>query len=139
MRLPFLRRRPRVEMMDPDATVEWMRSHRQQLAADVGEEAARGIIDAFLRDQKRPRRERREWLAYLFDDAPSHPTPFAMTGEESEGKTETDHRLTGLVAQKDWPGVERHLLARGTSPEAVADLIRHLIDGPSPAMDEGPK
>lgn len=136
MRLPFLSPRRRVEMMSPDATVEWMRSHRQQLAADVGQEAARRLMDASLRDQKRPRHERREWLAYLFEGAPSHSAPFAMTGREVEGKTWTDRRLAELVAQKDWRGVERHLLAQGEPPEAVEDVIRHLIEGPPQSMRE---
>jgi len=91
MRLPFMSPTRRVQMLSPDATVGWMRSHRQQLTAAVGEEAARGIMEAFLRDQ-RPRHERRDWLAYLVDDAPSHPTPFAMTGEAVEGKAWTDHQ-----------------------------------------------
>lgn len=84
------------------------------------------MIDAFLRDQRRSRQERRQWLAHLFDAAPWHPAPFAMTGEEVEGKTWTDHRLAGLVAQKDWIGVEEHLRSEGWPPDAVAEVVQRL-------------
>lgn len=134
MRLPFITPRHRVEMMSPGATVEWMRSYSQRLTAEAGEKTARGLIDAFLRDQKRPRQERREWLAFLFEGAPSHPAPFAMTGEEAQGPTWTDHRLAGLVRQKDWAGVERHLLGQGWSADAVAETITHLTQGPPPDL-----
>ena len=66
------------------------------------------------------RRERREWLAYLFDGAPSHPLPFAMTGVAGEGKTRTDHRYVELVQQKDWAGVEQRLLMEAWPVEAIA-------------------
>lgn len=130
MRLPFMKPRQRVEIMTPGATLEWMRSRSQQLIVETGEDAARGLMDAFLGDQKRPRHERREWLAHLFDGLPAHPTPFGMTGEDVVGRTWTDHRLAALVKQQDWAGVEQHLLNQGWPAAAVADTVRHLIEGP---------
>lgn len=75
MRLPFLRRQPRVEMMTPDETVDHLVRFSQSLSADIGATQARGVLDALLRDQRRSRQERQEWLAFLFDGHQAHPPP----------------------------------------------------------------
>ena len=116
--------------MSPDATVEWMQSHARQLRNEVGDEVARAAMDALIRDQKRPPHERREWLDYLFDGASSCPAPFAMTGEEVDGKTWSDDRLPQLVDEKNWGGVEGRMRAQGWPAEAVAEIIRQLTKAP---------
>jgi hypothetical protein len=129
VRIPFLRRRRVKQMMSAPQTLEYLIGHRQQWAAQLGERHASDLVESFLRAQKRPRRERRAWQAFLFGGAARHPDAFPMMGELYEGETQIDHRMNELVALADWPAVEQHLLSEGWAPEVVADILRYYREG----------
>lgn len=96
------RKRPRVVIVPADRVADHLASYRDGLRKDLTDRDVRGHVDSLLRYARRSRRERSEWLAYLFDGSPHHPEPFDLMGELADGATWTESQPSPPAAS-DWP------------------------------------
>src|SRR3954454_12840637 len=81
MRVSLKRKRQRVVIVPAERLPDHLIWYRDVLRRDLGDRDVRGMLDALFRNQGQSRRNRSQWLAYLFDGAQHHPEPFDLTGE----------------------------------------------------------